>query len=36
MDKIKKAYADSRYKSNDGAGNSDFKFELKRSIRFTR
>ena len=35
MDKIKKAYVDSRYKSSDSVSNSDFKFDL-RSIRFPR
>ena len=32
MDKIKKVYIDSRYKTNDSASNSDFKFELKEQI----
>ena len=29
MDKIKKVYIDSRYKTNDSVSNSDFKFEIK-------
>ena len=29
MDKIKKVYVDSRYKTSGSASNSDFKFELK-------
>ena len=32
MDKIKKVYIDSRYKTNDSVSNSDFKFELKEQI----
>ena len=32
MDKIKKVYIDSRYKTNDSASNSDFKFELKEQV----
>ena len=32
MDKIKKVYVDSRYKSNDSVCNSDFKFELKEAL----
>ena len=32
MDKIKKMYIDSVYKTNDGASNSDFKFELNQSF----
>ena len=32
MDKIKKVYIDSRYKSNDSVSNSDFKFELKEGL----
>jgi len=32
MDKVKKVYIDSRYKSNDSVSNSDFKFELKESL----
>ena len=32
MDKIKKVYIDSRYKSNDSVSNSDFKFELKEAL----
>ena len=32
MDKIKKVYVDSRYKSNDSVSNSDFKFELKEAL----
>ena len=35
MDKIKKVYIDSIYKTNDSVSNSDFKFAIKRSIRFT-
>ena len=31
MDKIKKVYIDSRYKTNDSVSNSDFKFELKEA-----
>jgi hypothetical protein len=30
--KIKKAYIDSRYRTNDSTSDTDFKFELKRSI----
>ena len=29
MDKVKKVYIDSRYKTNDSVSNSDFKFEIK-------
>ena len=32
MDKIKKIYVDSRYRSSDSVSNSDFKFELKEAI----
>ena len=32
MDKVKKVYIDSRYKSNDSVSNSDFKFELKEAL----
>ena len=32
MDKIKKVYIDSRYKTNDSVSNSDFKFELKEGL----
>ena len=32
MDKIKKVYIDSRYKTNDSNSNSEFKFELKEQI----
>ena len=32
MDKIKKIYVDSRYKTSDSVSNSDFKFELKEPI----
>ena len=32
MDKIKKVYVDSRYKSNDSVRNSDFKFEFKEAL----
>ena len=32
MDKIKKVYIDSRYKTNDSVSNSDFKFELKEAL----
>ena len=32
MDKIKKVYVDSRYKTSDSVSNSDFKFELKEQI----
>lgn len=32
MDKIKKIYVDSRYKTSDSLSNSDFKFELKEQI----
>ena len=32
MDKIKKVYVDSRYKTNDSVSNSDFKFELKEAL----
>ena len=31
MDKIKKVYVDSRYKSNGSVSNSGFKFELKET-----
>ena len=32
MDKTKKVYVDSRYKSNDSVSNSDLKFELKEAL----
>ena len=32
MDKIKKVYIDSRYKTNDSVRNSDFKFELREAL----
>ena len=32
MDKIKKVYIDSRYKTNGSISNSDFKFELKEAL----
>ena len=32
MDKIKKVYVDSRFKTNDSVSNSDFKYELKEQI----
>ena len=32
MDKVKKVYIDSRYKSNDSVSNSDFKFDLKEGL----
>ena len=32
MDKIKKVYIDSRYKTNDSVSNSVFKFELKEAL----
>ena len=32
MNKNKKVYIDSRYKTNDSVSNSDFKFELKRAL----
>ena len=32
MDKLKKVYVDSRYKSNGCVSNSDFKFELKEAL----
>ena len=32
MDKIKKAYIDSRYKTNDSVNNSGFKIEIKESL----
>ena len=32
MDKIKKVYIDSRYKTNDRVSNSDFKFESKEAL----
>ena len=32
MDKIKKAYVDSRYESNDSVSNSGFKFEFKEAL----
>ena len=32
MDKIKKVYIDSRYKTNDSVSNSDFKFEIKDAL----
>ena len=32
MDKIKKVYVDSRYKTNDSVNNRDLKFELKEAL----
>ena len=32
MDKIKKVYVDSRYKTNDSVSNSDLEFELKEAL----
>ena len=32
IDKIKKVYIDSRYKTNDSVSNSDFKFESKEAL----
>ena len=32
MDKIKKVYVDSRYKTNDSVSNSDFKLEIKEAL----
>ena len=32
MDRIKKVYGNSRYKSNDSVNNSDVKFELKEAL----
>ena len=32
MDKIKKVYVDSRYKTSDSVSNSDFKVELKEAL----
>ena len=32
MDKIKKVYIDSRYKTNDSVSNRDFKFELTEAL----
>ena len=32
MDKIKKVYIDSIYKTNDRVSNSDFKFEIKEAL----
>ena len=32
MDKIKKVYVDSRYKTSNSISNSDFKFELKETL----
>ena len=32
MDKIKKVYIDTRYKTSDSISNSDFKFELKEAL----
>ena len=29
MDKIKKVYIDSRYKTNDSVSNSEFKFDIR-------
>ena len=34
MDKVKKVYIDSRYKTNDSVSNSDFKFEIKEVLDF--
>ena len=31
MDKVKKVYVDSRYRTNDSESNNDFKFELNQS-----
>ena len=35
MDKLKKAYVDSRFRTRDSNSDSDFKFGLKEIIRFT-
>ena len=32
MDRIKKVYIDSRYKTSDSISNSDFKFEIKEAL----
>ena len=32
MDRIKKVYIDSIYKTNDSVSNSDFKFEIKEAL----
>ena len=32
MDKVKKVYVDSRFRTNESASNSDFKFELKEAL----
>ena len=32
MDKVKKVYVDSRFRSADSASNSDFKYELKEAL----
>ena len=32
MDTVKKVYIDSRYKTNDSVGSSDFKFEIKEGL----
>ena len=32
MDRIKKMYVDSRYRTNDSESNSDFQFELKEAL----
>ena len=32
MDKVKKVYVDSRFRTNDSVSNSDFKFELKEAL----
>ena len=32
MDKNKKVYVDSRYKTSDGVSNSDFKFEINEAL----
>ena len=36
MDKVKKAYADSRFRTRDSNPESDFKFELKEGTGFAR
>ena len=32
MDKIKKVYTDSRYKTTDSVNNSEFRFEMKEAL----
>ena len=32
MDKVKKVYVDSRFRTNDSVSNSDFKFELTEAL----